>query len=91
MLILGRKKGLSIIIDHSLNVTVSAIRKDHVLISIHESGSECFRLEKISIGQKVDVGHSATLLLTAIRGTQVSLGVIAPREINVAREEIYVK
>lgn len=91
MLVLGRKVGGSIVIDHSLDVTVCAIRKNHVVVSIHEHGSDHFRHEKIFLADNVDVGHSAAVRLTGIKGNQVRLGIIAPREINVARDEIYVK
>lgn len=41
------------------------------------------------IGEKIMIGDNVTLTVLDVNGTQVSLGVKAPREISVHREEVY--
>ena len=41
------------------------------------------------IGQKIFIGDDIKVELLSIRGGQVSLGIIAPKDFNIGREEIY--
>jgi carbon storage regulator len=41
------------------------------------------------IGQSIVVGENVTLTILGVKGNQVRIGVTAPREIAVHREEIY--
>ena len=41
------------------------------------------------IGEKVMIGSSITLTILAVQGNQVRIGVDAPREVAVHRDEIY--
>ena len=43
------------------------------------------------IRQKVMIGNDVTVTVLAINGSQVRIGVDAPREITVDREEIYLR
>jgi carbon storage regulator len=41
------------------------------------------------IGESVKIGDDVTLTILGVKGNQVRLGVQAPREVPVHREEIY--
>jgi carbon storage regulator len=43
------------------------------------------------IGEVIHLGDQITVTVTAVRGNQVSLGIIGPREIKVYRAEIWQK
>jgi len=41
------------------------------------------------IGEKVVIGEDVTVTVLSIKGNQVRIGIDAPREVSVNREEIY--
>lgn len=41
------------------------------------------------VGEKVTIGDNITVTVLAVRGSQVRLGITAPKEVAVHREEIY--
>ena len=41
------------------------------------------------VGQSIMIGDSITVTVTEVRGRQVRLGIDAPREIRVYREEVF--
>jgi carbon storage regulator len=41
------------------------------------------------IGEKIMIGPNITLTILSVHGNQVRIGVDAPREVGVHREEIY--
>jgi carbon storage regulator len=43
------------------------------------------------IGEKLIVGGNVTVTVLSIRGNQIRMGIDAPREVKVHREEIYQK
>lgn len=43
------------------------------------------------VGEAVKIGEDITITVLGIKGGQVRLGVTAPREISVHREEIYLR
>ena len=43
------------------------------------------------IGESVRIGDDVQVVVKEIKGKQVRLGIIAPREIYVCREELYLK
>ena len=43
------------------------------------------------IGEVIKIGDDISILILEVQGNQVRLGIIAPREIAVHREEIYQK
>jgi carbon storage regulator len=43
------------------------------------------------IGEKLIVGGNVTVTILSIRGNQIRMGIDAPREVKVHREEIYQK
>lgn len=42
-----------------------------------------------SRNQSIRVGHHVSIRILAVEGTQVRIGVEAPREVTIDREEIY--
>ncbi len=43
------------------------------------------------IGQTIVIGDNITVTVLAIKGHQISLGINAPKDISVHREEIYAR
>lgn len=43
------------------------------------------------IGERVLIGHDIVVEVLAVNGTQVRLGFVAPEDIDVFREEIYLR
>ena len=41
------------------------------------------------IGESVHIGDEVRLTVLGVRGTQVRIGIVAPKEVPVHREEIY--
>lgn len=41
------------------------------------------------VGERVRIGEDTTVEILSLRGNQVSLGIEAPREVAVHREEVY--
>ena len=41
------------------------------------------------VGESVLIGNDISITILSVRGTQVKLGVEAPKEVSVHREEIY--
>jgi carbon storage regulator len=43
------------------------------------------------LGEKIMIGSDITLTIVGVQGSQVRIGVDAPRDVPVHREEIYVR
>lgn len=43
------------------------------------------------VGEKLIIGNDITLTVLGIRGTQARLGINAPKDISVHREEVYLR
>ena len=41
------------------------------------------------VGEKIIIGENVTVTVLAVKGGQIRIGIDAPREIQVHREEIY--
>ena len=41
------------------------------------------------VDEKIIIGENVTVMVSAVKGSQIRIGVDAPREIQVSREEIY--
>ena len=41
------------------------------------------------VGEKIIIGENVTVTVLAVKGSQIRIGIDAPREIQVHREEIY--
>ena len=41
------------------------------------------------VDEKIIIGENVTVMVSAIKGSQIRIGVDAPRDIQVNREEIY--
>jgi carbon storage regulator len=41
------------------------------------------------LGEKINIGDDITVTLVEIKGTQVKLGIEAPRSVEIHRQEIY--
>ena len=41
------------------------------------------------VGEKIIIGENVTVVVLAVKGNQIRIGIDAPREIQVHREEIY--
>ena len=44
-----------------------------------------------NIGQTIVIGDNITVTVLAIKGHHISLGITAPKDISIHREEIFVK
>lgn len=42
-----------------------------------------------SVGQKIIIGNDIEIVVSSVAGEQVSIGIQAPKDIQVHREEIY--
>lgn len=42
-------------------------------------------------GERIRIGHDILITVREIHGNQVKIGIEAPREIHVYREELYIK
>ena len=43
------------------------------------------------VGETIMVGHDITVTVLGVKGNQVRIGVNAPKEVSVHREEIYMR
>jgi carbon storage regulator len=43
------------------------------------------------LGERINIGDDITITLVDIKGTQVKLGIEAPRNVDIHRQEIYEK
>ena len=43
------------------------------------------------IGETITIGHDVTVTVVGVRGGQVSLGIAAPRNLAVHRQEVYAR
>ena len=41
------------------------------------------------VGERLKIGHDVTVTVLSVKGNQVRLGIAAPRETAVHREEVY--
>ena len=41
------------------------------------------------LGEQITIGDDITIMLLEVKGTQVKLGIEAPKELQVHREEVY--
>ena len=41
------------------------------------------------VGEKIMIGDEVEVTITAIQGNQVKLGITAPKDISIHREEVY--
>jgi carbon storage regulator len=44
-----------------------------------------------NVGQSIMIGDEVTVTITAVQGGQVKIGIDAPRDISVHREEVYAR
>lgn len=88
MLILTRRPGQSILIGR-IRMTVERLRNDLVLLSLRAPNNrEAPELRTLRAGESFGAGTNATVTVARIRGDQVRIGIDAPAEVRILREEL---
>jgi carbon storage regulator CsrA len=89
MLVLGRRSGEALMVGNR-RVLVESILNDDVLLTLTVEGQPP-RSVNVGCDERVEVFDGASLLVISIRDGKVRLGFDGPSDIQVWREEIYLK
>lgn len=89
MLVLSRRPGESIIIDKNIRLKVaSGYRRDAGSVSLYvDQPGQIGRYWNIGLGENVAINDQVKIKALAM-GSEVRLGITAPREMGIWREEL---
>ena len=90
MLILTRTINEAIIIGGDIRVSVASVRSEEASFTVESSDTYQPRRERL-IGQTLPIAAGIKLMVLGIRGRQVRLGVEAPKDVPVDREEVHIR
>lgn len=89
MLVLTRRFKEALRVTDTVQITVQWVSESYAQFKIKNLQTGDQRIEKVNIGKAFDVIDLVSVRVLRINGCQVSVGIDAPREIMVHREEIY--
>ena len=91
MLILTRTTNEAIIIGGDIRVSVSKVRSEAVTFTIESCDKKLpFHSDRL-IGESLPISAGTKLMVLGIRGRQVRLGIEAPKDVTIDREEVHLR
>lgn len=91
MLILTRTINEAIIIGGDIRVSVASVRSEEASFTVESSDTNQPHSRDRLIGQTLPIAAAINLVVLGIRGRQVRLGVEAPKDVTVDREEVHMR
>ena len=90
MVVSTGKFGTLIGFDAHQDGEVKKIDNEQVVYSFCHQGRGCIVLILTRrVGEKIVIGEDVTVTVLSVKGNQVRIGIDAPRDVTVHREEIY--
>lgn len=95
MLILTRRVGESIVIDTFTKITVREVDRDNIsflTVQVDAAGNrldgQLSRAATVGVGAELEPMEGVTVRVLSLQGRQVRIGITAPKETSIHREEV---
>ncbi|MGR3174707.1 MAG: carbon storage regulator [Candidatus Scalindua sp.] len=85
MLVLARRQGESLIIADDIKITVLIIYKAKIKMGVNSE------VVTVKLRESISIGDGITIRLIKMDTNQVKLGIEAPEDVSIKREEVYLK